>query len=104
MRSSAVFVSLLQLSVAFASILIPRQYESDSREDIVERLCFPMNSTGGYNLDAPCNKVFDVEARCVYGGAYDMGSEDVEGDMPHSSAADQKDCICKTQFWDYVDG
>src|SRR6266511_436240 len=97
---TTVLLSALTISLSSASLLAPRQYTSDSESsyDRVERLCFPTNSSNGYNLDAPCNKVFDVEARCVFGDEYDDvkngAQEDVEGDIKHASPEKQRDCIC----------
>jgi hypothetical protein len=100
MRSSTFLLSLIPLT----SALSPRQSD-DTGYDRIEKLCFPTNSSGSYDLNAPCNKVFDMEAKCIYGQNYNqVSNENVSGDIPQVTPAKQKSCICNSAFFDYVDG
>jgi hypothetical protein len=111
MRTTLLPVSVFLAAVS-ASLLVPREstFDEESYEDHIQRLCFPTNSSGGYDLNAPCNKLFDIQARCFYGNnIYDnidngtqSGSSADEPQM--RSPKEQQKCICGSGFWEYVDG
>ncbi|KAI4125447.1 MAG: hypothetical protein LQ347_005377 [Umbilicaria vellea] len=72
---------------------------SGTDSNVVEEACYPTNSTGGRDPNAPCAQVAALVNICAYGN-----SSSTDLNVPESNPADQQKCFCGGPFWQYLDG
>jgi hypothetical protein len=66
--------------------------------------CFPRNSAGQRDYNAPCNQFYAIGAQCKYGPqGVDIDVANTEGWQPQSPET-QRTCICQSQMTDAVVG
>ena len=96
-----------------SAFMVAKRQESDSSEDVYEKICMPTNSTGFPDFSAPCNSWSRTQQLCVYGEQIrpivdDPGLnnyEKVDGEsMKQHSFGFQRDCICQSQVFDQMRG
>lgn len=114
--SSVILLSLFLCPSAIASPLEARQstdaattaataspattsMPSGTDSNVVEEACYPTNSTGGRDPNAPCAQVAALVNICAYGN-----SSSTDLNVPESNPADQQKCFCGGPFWQYLDG
>lgn len=66
---------------------------------VVGEACYPTNSTGGVNPNAPCAQVAVLTDICAFGNSSSDDSNPSE-----LSPVNQQKCFCGGPFWQYLDG
>lgn len=66
---------------------------------VVGEACYPTNSTGGLDPNAPCAQVAVLTGICAFGNSSSNDSNPSE-----LSPVDQQKCFCGGPFWQYLNG
>ncbi|KAA6414179.1 MAG: hypothetical protein FRX48_02541 [Lasallia pustulata] len=64
----------------------------------IQSVCYPTNSTGDLDPNAPCVQSVEVAETCVH------GNSSTNNHPTEQSAADQQKCFCQGLYWQYLSG